>query len=287
MKRTPSTRRRRSSRPAQGKPARRDPRPIGIFDSGVGGLTVLRAIGRRLPGESLVYFGDTAHLPYGNKSPEAVTRFSVEVARFLKGRDIKVLVVACNTASALALPRLKRGLGVPVLGVIEPGARAAARATTRRRVGIIATEATVASGAYQRALKGLLPGVRSFGKACPLFVPLVEEGWWAHPVTRAVAREYLEPLQRAGVDTLILGCTHYPLLKASLARVLGPGVRLIDSAEETAREVEALLEREGLGSGRRRGWRRFFASDGPDRFLRLAKRLLGVSIKTVAIWRFD
>lgn len=264
-----------------------DRRPIGVFDSGVGGLTVFQAIGRRLPEESLVYFGDTAHVPYGNKSREAVTRFSLEIARFLKGHDIKLLVVACNTASALALPRLKRELGIPVVGVIEPGARAAARTTRSGRVGIIATEATVNSGAYQAALKRLVPKVRPVAKACPLFVPLVEEGWWGHPVTAAVAREYLEPVAREGVDTLILGCTHYPLLKPALARVMGPKVRLIDSAEETAAEVEALLERSGSRRRSGRGGRRFFASDGPVRFLALAKRLLGVSADRVTIWRFD
>ena len=264
-----------------------DSRPIGVFDSGVGGLTVLQAISRRLPGEALVYFGDTAHLPYGNKSREAVTRFSLEIARFLKKRDIKLLVVACNTASALALPRLKRELGIPVVGVIEPGARAAARATATRKVGIIATEATIASNAYQEALHRLLPGVSAVGKACPLFVPLVEEGWWSHPVTTQVAREYLAPVAKARVDTLILGCTHYPLLKPALGRVMGSRVRLIDSAEETAREVEELLERRSLRRKGKRGTRRFFASDGPKRFLALAKRLLGVSADRVTIWRFD
>ncbi|MBI5200422.1 MAG: glutamate racemase, partial [Elusimicrobia bacterium] len=224
---------------------------------------------------------------YGSKSREAVTRFSLEVARFLKKKDIKLLVVACNTASALALDVLKRELGIPVIGVIEPGARAAAKATSKRRVGIIATEATIASEAYQDALKRLVRGVHAVGKACPLFVPLVEEGWWSHRVTEQVAREYLSPLAKARVDTLILGCTHYPLLKPALASVMGRKVRLIDSAEETAREVESLLEREGL---RRRGGRgriKFFASDGPKRFLTLAKRLLGVSADRVTIWRFD
>ncbi|MBI4422148.1 MAG: glutamate racemase, partial [Elusimicrobia bacterium] len=184
--------------------------PIGVFDSGVGGLTVLQALAARMPREALAYFGDTAHIPYGSKSAEAVTRFSLEVARFLKRLRIKLLVVACNTASALALPRLQRELGLPVIGVIEPGARAAASATRNRRIGIIATEATIASGAYQTALRALLPGLRPVAKACPLFVPLVEEGWWSHPVTFAVAREYLAPVAREGIDTLILGCTHYP-----------------------------------------------------------------------------
>lgn len=267
--------------------ARGDRRPIGVFDSGVGGLTVFQAIARRLPQESLVYFGDTAHLPYGNKSREAVTRFSVEVARFLKGHDIKLLVVACNTASALALPKLRREVGVPVIGVIEPGARAAAQATNTGRVGIIATQATVASGAYQAALRRLLPRVRPVAKPCPLFVPLVEEGWWKHPVTAAVAREYLRPVIRERVDTLILGCTHYPLLKPALSKVVGRGVRLIDSAEATAAEVDRRLESAQMRRRGGKGSRRFFASDGPERFLSLAKRLLGVSADKVTIWRFD
>lgn len=261
-------------------------RPIGVFDSGVGGLTVFKAIGRRMPAENLVYFGDTAHVPYGSKSKEAVTRYSAEVARFLRGKRVKALVVACNTSSALALPRIQAESNVPVIGVIGPGARAAAAASSGR-VGVIGTEATVQSGAYALALRRSRPRLRVESAACPLFVPLIEEGWWRHPVTERVAREYLEPLKRARVDTLVLGCTHYPLLKPVLSRVMGPSVRLIDSADETALETEAVLN--GLGLRRRgaAGARGFFCSDAPERFLRLAKRLLGMSVKDVGLHRFD
>lgn len=262
-------------------------RPIAVFDSGIGGLTVFQAISRRMPEEDLIYFGDTAHVPYGSKSREAVTRYSLEVARFLASRRIKALVVACNTASALALPEIQKAVRVPVLGVIHPGARGAADATRTGRVGIIGTEATIASGVYTRVLKEYLPAAKVLGTACPLFVPLVEEGWWSHPVTRAVARRYLGPLKRSKIDTLVLGCTHYPLLKRTLQDVLGRSVKLIDSAEETALEVEELLE--SLKRRRRggRGTREFFVSDAPGRFLKLARRLLGVSVKRVSLRRFD
>lgn len=267
-------------------------RPIGVFDSGIGGLTVFKALERRMPAESLAYFGDTAHVPYGSKSREAVTRYSLAVARFLEGLRVKALVVACNTSSALALCDIRKALRVPVIGVIHPGARAAAAATASRRIGIIGTEATVASGAYPEALKEYLPGAFSQGSrqvllsvACPLFVPLVEEGWWRHPVAEAVAREYLGPL-RGQVDTLILGCTHYPLLKGVLRRVMGPGVRLIDSAEHTAIEAESLLGELKLRRCGGRGERRFFVSDAPARFLRLA-RVMGVAAPRVAWHRFD
>lgn len=249
---------------------------IAVFDSGVGGLTVLRALRAELPSERLIYFGDTARVPYGSKSKEAVTRFSLEVASFLVARSVKLLVVACNTASSLALPRLKAEFDVPVLGVIAPAVRAAAAATRSRRVGVIGTEATVASQAYQRSLQRWVKRARVTAVAAPLLVPLVEEGWWSHSVTAAVARHYLEPIARARVDVLILGCTHYPLLAPLLGRLAGPGVRLIDSARETAREARSLLEdgdllREGRGS------EEFFVSDSPRRFLRLASRFLGAA----------
>lgn len=265
-----------------------DPRrPIAVFDSGIGGLTVFKAVSRRMPGEDLIYFGDTARVPYGSKSRQAVTRYSLEVARFLASRGIKALVVACNTASALALAEIQKALRVPVLGVIHPGARGAVDATRTGRVGIIGTEATIASGVYARVLKEYLPAVKVLGAACPLFVPLVEEGWWAHPVTKAVARHYLGPLRRSRIDTLILGCTHYPLLKNILQEVLGPSVKLIDSAEQTALEAEEMLEsfkiRRRGGAGRRE----FFVSDAPERFLKLAKRLLGVAVKKVSLHQFD
>lgn len=261
-------------------------RPIGVFDSGLGGLTVFKALRRRMPEEDLIYFGDTAHLPYGNKTPETVTRYSLEVARYLGSLRIKAMVVACNTASALALKAVQEALPVPVLGVIAPGSRAAAAATRNRRVGVIGTEATVLSGAYIRALRHVLPGVKAFSHACPLFVPLVEAGWWGHPVTAAVAAEYLAPLKKAGIDTLILGCTHYPILKPVLARQ-APGIRLIDSAEETARETEDLLESLKLRRFTGRGLSKFFVSDGPERFLGFARRLLGPSARAVAVRRID
>ncbi|HAM34486.1 MAG TPA: glutamate racemase [Elusimicrobia bacterium] len=262
-------------------------RPIGVFDSGIGGLTVFKALSRRMPEEDLIYFGDTAHVPYGSKSKETVTRYSLEVAGFLASLRIKALVVACNTSSALALDEVARRLKMPVLGVIKPGAQAAAAATRNGQVGIIGTEATIASGAYTAALRARLPRVRVRAVACPLFVPLVEAGWWGHRATVLVARHYLAGLQRAGIDTLILGCTHYPLLKGVIRRVVGPRVRLIDSAEQTAIETEKLLLRLGLRRGAGRGKRRFFVSDAPRRFLKLARRLLGVRVARVERHAFE
>jgi glutamate racemase len=261
--------------------------PIGIFDSGLGGLTVFQAVSRRMPEENLIYFGDTAHVPYGSKSRETVTRYSLEIARFLAGKRIKALVVACNTSSALALRAVARSLDVPVLGVIQPGADAAAAATRNGHVGIIGTEATIASGAYTAALRARLPGVRVKAAACPLFVPLVEEGWWGHPATTLAARHYLGGLKRSGIDTLVLGCTHYPLLKGVLRRIMGPRVRLIDSAEQTALETERLLLSLGLRREGGRGQRRFFVSDAPKRFLKLARRLLEVRVGKVELHAFD
>jgi glutamate racemase len=261
---------------------------IGVFDSGLGGLTVFKALARRMPEESLTYFGDTAHVPYGSKSPQAIARYSTEVARFLAGRGIKLLVVACNTSSAWALPAIRRAVKVPVIGVIEPGARAALAVTRGGRIGVIGTEATVKSAAYPKALKKLSRRSRVASAACPLFVPLVEEGWWTGPVVEAVARKYAAPLRKARVDTVILGCTHYPFLKPVLAGALGPRVRLIDSAEETARETERVLSKMGLRAPKgRRGRREFFASDAPKRFARLGRRMLGAAVNTVKLHPFD
>jgi glutamate racemase len=261
--------------------------PIGVFDSGLGGLTVFKALARRMPEEGLLYFGDTAHVPYGSKSPEAIARFSTAVARFLGKKGIKALVVACNTSSAWALPAIRKAVKVPVIGVIEPGARAALAVSKGRRIGIIGTEATVKSGAYPAAIKKQAKA-RTESQACPLFVPFVEEGWWTGPVIEAVARRYAGPLKKAKVDTLILGCTHYPYLKPVLARVMGPKVRLIDSAEETAAETARVLAKLDLRAPRgRRGARRYFASDAPERFGRLGTRMLGTPIKKVALHPFD
>lgn len=259
-------------------------RPIGVFDSGLGGLTVVRALARRMPQESLVYFGDTAHVPYGSKSKEAVTRYSVEVARFLADQGIKALVVACNTSSALALPAIKKAVRVPVVGVIEGGVKAAASAAAHRRVGVIGTEATISSGAYERALRRRLPKAVIKTAACPLFVPLVEEGWWEDEITEQVARRYLAPLRGLKLDALILGCTHYPLLKETIHKVMGPAVVLIDSAEQTAIETDRRLTARGLRrAGGKAPTRRYFVSDAPRRFRLLSQRFLAAPVRQVAL----
>ena len=253
---------------------------IGIFDSGVGGLTVCHELIRRLPAENLIYLGDTARVPYGTKSPATVTQYALEAATFLCAQGIKLLVVACNTASAVALPELRRHCGLPVVGVLEPGARAAV-AGGGRRVGVIGTEGTVNSGSYNLALQALAPGVEVFATACPLFVPLAEEGWASHPVTRQIAAEYLGPLLERNIDTLVLGCTHYPLLKEAIGEVTGTNINLVDSAEATALEVGELLRREGLSAPPGRGERRFFVTDVPTRFRRIGGDFLGEELRQV------
>lgn len=249
---------------------------IGVFDSGVGGLTVVTALRRRLPRESILYLGDTARLPYGSKSPETVTRYTRRNIEFLTARGVKAVVVACNTASALALPLLDPEVPdiLPIWGVIEPGARKAAE-QSRGRVGIIATEATVRSDAYARELRRLRPDLEILSRACPLFVPLVEEGWHDDPVTEEVARRYLAPLLDAGVDTLVLGCTHYPLLKPVLQRVAGPDVALVDSAEAVADVVAEGLAERGLEAGEKPPASHLCVTDAGESFRRLAARILG------------
>src|SRR2546427_4656962 len=226
--------------------------PLGVFDSGIGGLTVARALFERLPKESVIYFGDTARVPYGPKSPDTVRRYSAEILAYLLRRGVKAVVVACNTSTAHALGYLREPSAVPVVGVIGPGARAAVRATKTRTIGVIGTAGTIGSGAYERAIKALRPDARVYSQPCPLFVPLVEEGWFEHPAAELIARDYLAPLQRAKVDVLVLGCTHCPLLKPLLARVMagGAGVELVDSAEGTATAGSKGLERlDLLGDG--------------------------------------
>ena len=260
-------------------------RAIGVFDSGVGGLTVFKALRKELPREKLLYFGDTARVPYGTKTKESVTRFSMEIASFLEKRGIKLLVVACNTASSLSLGALKRALTIPVVGVIRPAVRAAVATTKTGTIGLIGTEATVGSGAYQKALSSIASYDRIVARPCPLFVPLVEEGWWDGKVTRAVAEEYLAPLKRSKMDALILGCTHYPMIAPLLQRVVGSRVKLVDSGRETAREVRAVLEKEGLLNATGRGNQTFFVTDGAERVKRLARRFLGSSSPRVHIAR--
>lgn len=259
-------------------------RPIGVFDSGIGGLTVVREIERQLPHESVVYFGDTARVPYGSKSPGAVLRYAREAAAFLLSRDVKVLVIGCNTATAHAHESLRAELPIPVIGVIEPGARAAAQATRSGRIGVIGTAGTIASGEYDRAVRRLVgDAARVYAQPCPLFVPLVEEGMSAHAAARLVAEEYLRPLQHMDVDALILGCTHYPLLRPLLESVMGEEVRLVDSAAETARDVGALLEEQGLARPADAGPPRydFAVSDMPLRFREVGRRFLGDLIESV------
>jgi glutamate racemase len=243
--------------------------PIGIFDSGVGGLTVFREIARALPSHDLIYLGDSARVPYGTKSPETVTRYSLQAAHHLLGRGIGTLVVACNTATAAALPTLQKELSIPVIGVVEPGARAAVE-KTRGRVGVIATEGTVRSGAYRKAIHEIDDRVEVIEAAAPLFVPLAEEGWANTHVAREVAEIYLGPLLDAGIDTLVLGCTHYPILRGTIEQVAGADVAIVDSAETTARRVHQLL------GGRANGHAEhvFLVTDATERFRRVAGEFL-------------
>lgn len=257
---------------------RRAQRPIGVFDSGIGGLTVARELLRQLPGERLVYLGDTARTPYGSKSPATLVRFALETGRFLARKGVKMLVVACNSSSAYSLPALRKAMKVPVVGVIDAGARAAVGRRQGQRIGVIGTHATVRSGAYQKAIHALEPGAKVLAKACPLFVPLVEEGWAGHKLAVEAAREYLLPLKREGVDSVVLGCTHYPLLKPVIAKVLGRDIALVDSARETAREVKDLLEATRLAAPDRKAPFRshqFYVTDQPEQFAHLGRRFLG------------
>ncbi len=254
----------------------RSDRPIGVFDSGIGGLTVVRQLMRHLPHEHILYFGDSARVPYGTKSPETVTRFALESARFLTRRDVKFLIVACNTSSAVALSVLQRRFDVPMIGVIEPGVQAAVRSSRSRRIGVIGTQATITSGAYERMILGLAPDAVVSGAACPLFVPLAEEGWTSGPVVDQVGRIYLEPLRSKRIDCLILGCTHYPLLKEAIAAIMGPEITLIDTAEETVRLVRKELEHlDLLRREQDEGTHSFFVSDVPAQFSAVGGRFLG------------
>jgi glutamate racemase len=273
--------------------------PIGIFDSGVGGLTVLKAVRHRLPHESVIYLGDTARVPYGTKSRATIERYAIEDAAFLIEKGVKMIVVACNTASAMARESLRRDFNIPFLTVLGPGARAAARATRTGRIGVIATEATIDSNAYERAIREAVQNhdregaadVEIFSHACPLFVPLVEEGETESSVARLVAEQYLAPLRKQRVDTLVLGCTHYPLLKGVIREVMGDGVRLIDSADAVAEETAQLLEQAGwLNAGSEAQESCFYVTDAANRFHRIAERILGAPprhLEAVEVWGHD
>ena len=268
-------------------------RPIGIFDSGVGGLTVLHAVRQRLPRENIIYLGDTARVPYGTKSRETIERYAVEDAAFLVEKGIKMIVVACNTASAMSRERLRREFNVPILSVLGPGARMAVRLTRNRRIGVIATEATIESRAYEDAIRESCgqQELEIFPRACPLFVPLVEEGETDSPITHMVAEKYLAPLRDQRIDTLVLGCTHYPLLKKVIAGRIGEEVSLVDSAEATAEETASLLEREGLtNQSEEQGSSRFYVTDAAQRFHRIAESILGEPLPhldAVEVWGHD
>lgn len=264
--------------------------PIGVFDSGVGGLTVAREIMRQIPNERIIYFGDTARVPYGSKSRETVTRYSEQIVRFLKTFQVKTIVVACNTASACALDSLERDIDLPMIDVIKPGAKTATEVTRNGRIGIIATEATINSQMYTKYITNLNGGVTIYEKACPLFVPLVEEGLWEDPVTDEIARRYLTELIDIDIDTLVLGCTHYPLIRSTLGKIMGGGVRLVNPAYETALELKQMLSEmnllndqpPGLGSNQYQ----FYVSDKAEKFVRFANSIINygiLSAKTVTI----
>lgn len=264
--------------------------PIGVFDSGVGGLTVFKEIMNQLPNEKIVYFGDTARVPYGSKSKETVLRFSRQIVRFLKTQEVKAIVIACNTASAYALSDIEKELDIPIIGVIHPGARVAARATRNGKIGVIATEGTINSHIYSDYIKQMNLHTSVIGKACPLFVPLAEEGLLEDPVTDEIARRYLAELIDIGIDTLILGCTHYPLIRHTIGKIMGPDVTLVNPAYETARELKELLEKKGLLNGEMHKLGeeqyRFFVSDGAEKFKKFANSIIKygiLSAKTISI----
>lgn len=264
--------------------------PVGVFDSGVGGLTVAREIMRQIPNEKIIYFGDTARVPYGSKSKETVTRFSRQIVRFLSTFQVKAIVVACNTASACALDELEQESDIPIIGVVKPGARVASEVTRNGRIGVIGTEATIGSKIYNQYITELNRDVTIYGKACPLFVPLVEEGLWVDPVTDEIARRYLAELIDLDIDTLILGCTHYPLIRSALGRIMGETVSLVNPAYETARELKELLGEKGLlgdhAPALGENQYQFYVSDMAEKFKNFANSIIKygiLSAKTIHI----
>lgn len=269
------------------KPADISRAPIGVFDSGVGGLTVAREIMRQIPNESICYFGDTARVPYGSKSKETVTRFSRQIVRFLKTHQVKTIVVACNTASAYALDELEKETDIPIIGVVKPGAKVAAEVTKNGKIGVIATEATIGSQIYTQYIREINSNATIYGKACPLFVPLVEEGLWQDPVTDEIARRYLTELIDSGIDTLIMGCTHYPLIRSTIGRIIGSDVTLVNPAYETALELKNMLKERGLlneeppklGSNQYQ----FYVSDAAEKFKQFANSIIKYGILSAKI----
>lgn len=264
--------------------------PIGVFDSGVGGLTVAREIMRQIPNEKMVYFGDTARVPYGNKSKETITRYSKQIVRFLQEQEVKAIVVACNTASAYALDEIEKEIDIPIIGVVKPGAKVAAETTSNCRIGVIGTEGTIGSHIYSTYINAIDSRMNVIEKACPLFTPLVEEGLLKDPVTDEIASRYLSELIDCGIDTLILGCTHYPLIRSTIGKIMGEGVTLVNPAYETARELKELLTKENLLNKKKpmlgNNCYRFYVSDKADKFQIFANSILKygiLSAKTINI----
>ena len=264
-----------------------DTRPIGLFDSGLGGLTILKSLSKRLPKEKLIYFGDTVNMPYGAKSKRAVTRYSLDIARFLESQGVKLIIIACNTASALALPELQKQISVPIIGVIEPGASKAVQSSRNRKIAVLATEATVHSQAYLRAVKRLAPHAQVLQQPCPLLAPMVEEGWTHRAAGNLIIADYLAPITKSKADTVILGCTHYPVIKRLIAKQLGKQVCLVDSAEVLAEKVQQHLTHTGQLNNRSRGGLKIYASDDPARFKRLAKYILGRELQHVYLKKLN
>jgi len=248
--------------------------PIGVFDSGIGGLTVVREIMRQIPNETIVYFGDTARVPYGSKSKQTIITYSRQIIKFLQTKNVKAIVIACNTASAFALETVAAEISIPIIGVVKPGAKVAAETTRNGNIGIIGTEGTINSGIYNSYLSKTNPSVKVYGKACPLFVPLVEEGWLDDPITVEVAKRYLKELQSYNIDTLVLGCTHYPLIRHTIGSIVGDKVALVNPAFETARTLKEILESTGLESTVSAGEHKFFVSDGAEKFKKFANTIL-------------
>ena len=260
--------------------------PVGVFDSGVGGLTVAREISRQLPNENIVYFGDTARVPYGSKSQNTIIRFSEQIIRFLKTKDVKAIVIACNTASALALDAVRDEFDLPIMGVVIPGARAAVEATKNRKVGVVGTDATVRSGMYTKVIHGMAPDITVIEKACPLFVPLVEEGFKEHPVTGEIIEYYLESMRSTDIDAMILGCTHYPLLRSRIREYMGDKIQIVNPAYETAMDLKRLLKEQGMandGATPQHSRYSFYVSDAAEKFRRFANTVMPFDVPTTNV----
>ena len=260
--------------------------PVGVFDSGVGGLTVAREISRQLPEENIVYFGDTARVPYGSKSQNTIIRFSEQIIRFLKTKQVKAIVIACNTASALALDAVRDEFDIPIMGVVIPGARAAVEATKNRKVGVVGTDATVQSGMYTKVIREMAPDITVTEKACPLFVPLVEEGFKEHVVTQEIIEYYLESMKHTDIDAMILGCTHYPLIRSKIREYMGDRIQIVNPAYETAMDLKKMLEERGMandGTTEQHSRYSFYVSDAAEKFRRFANTVMPFDVPTTNV----